>query len=111
MLTRGPRAKAANLYEYDLETGKLSDLTGEATDSTGEGAAVQGVVQISEDGSYVYFVAEGALAAGATAGQPNLYVSHEDGVPVFIATLAVDEGDWHAGSMRGKVVRSKIRPL
>jgi hypothetical protein len=111
--------KAANLYEYDLATGKLNDLTGESLDSTGEGAAVQGVVQISEDGSYLYFVANGALAAGASEQQCreeseeeatgavqkqsnlgcNLYVSHEGGAPVFIAKLEQgDESDWNAGS-------------
>ena len=54
---------------------------------------------MSEDGSYVYYIAEGALAAGATAGQPNLYVSHDAGAPVFIATLAEDDReDWDRGS-------------
>jgi hypothetical protein len=35
----------------------------------------------------VYFEATGALASGATAGQPNLYLYH-DGATTFIATLA-----------------------
>jgi hypothetical protein len=91
----GPADNAANLYEYDLGSGELVDLTGEETDATGEGAAVQGVATISEDGSYVYFVAEGRLAAGAAQGQPNLYVSHDGGGPVFIATLGgTDKTDW-----------------
>jgi hypothetical protein len=92
----GPDGDAANLYEYDLETRELTDLTGEAMDDTGEGAAVQGVVQVSGEGSYVYFVADGALAVGAVQGEPNLYVSHEGGAPVFIATLAEhgDITDW-----------------
>jgi hypothetical protein len=91
----GPDGNGANLYEYDVETGKLSDLTGETADDTGEGAAVQGVSQISEDGRYVYFVADGALAPGATEGEANLYVVHKDGAPVFIATLpANDISDW-----------------
>ena len=112
---------AANLYEYDLATGKLNDLTGETVDSTGNGAAVQGVAQISEDGSYVYFVADGVLtkepnARGERASQGsclpateqgsqspagaacNLYLAH-DGETKFIATLAKgDEPDWSAGS-------------
>jgi LSD1 subclass zinc finger protein len=88
----GSTSYAPNLYEYDLGTAKLTDLSVVAA---GEGAAVQGVVQISEDGSYVYFVADGALAEGATAGQPNLYVSHEARPPTFIATLAgKDITDW-----------------
>ena len=82
----GPEDNAANLYEYDVETGVLSDLT---VDTEGEGAAVLGVVNASEDGSYVYFVAEGKLAEGATSGKPNLYVYHHgEAKPKFIATLA-----------------------
>jgi hypothetical protein len=99
MVEVGTAHAAANLYEYDLETGLLSDLTPEATDSTGEGPDVQGVVQTSEDGAYVYFVAEGALASGATQGEANLYVVHDGGAPVFIATLPpADVSDWSGGS-------------
>jgi hypothetical protein len=78
-----------NLYEYDLDDGRLTDLT-----PTGE-ANVDGVSGASEDGSYVYFVAEGVLAAGATAGQPNLYLIHT-GVISFIASLdpTNDSCDW-----------------
>jgi WD40-like Beta Propeller Repeat len=86
-----------DLYEYDVEDGKLSDLTADSSET--EGANVQGVVQISEDGSYVYFVAKGVLAAGALAGAPNLYVSHEGDAPRFIVTLGegVDNNDWYGG--------------
>jgi hypothetical protein len=84
-----------DLYEYDLETGKLKDLT--VDDSDRDGAHVLGVSQISEEGSYVYFVAEGAISGHAVAGKPNLYVSHEGGGPTFIATLsALDITDWGA---------------
>ncbi len=78
-----------NLYVYDLETGKLTDLTPAAQ------AGVLGVAGASEDGSYFYFVAEGSLASGATAGEANLYVEHE-GTLSFIATLNAnrDRRDW-----------------
>ena len=53
-----------------------------------------GVVTASEDGSYVYFVAEGRLTTQANSeqeepvsGKPNLYLYHEGAVK-FIATLA-----------------------
>jgi len=97
----GPADNAANLYEYEPssepgEPGRLTDLT---VDASGDGAAVQAIAAMSEDGSYVYYIAEGVLAAGATAGQPNLYVSHDAGGPVFIATLAEDDReDWDRGS-------------
>ncbi len=84
-----PRENPGNdLYRYDLETGTLTDLT---VDTEGDGASVLGVVGASEDGSYVYFVAEGAFGAGE-GGKPNLYVWHEaadtEGAVSFIATLA-----------------------
>lgn len=97
----GPTGTAPNLYEYRLpsapdQAGTLRDLTVTEADN---GAAVLGVVQISEDGSRVYFVAEGKLANGATQGAPNLYAVEDGGPPSFIATLSRgDESDWHGGN-------------
>jgi hypothetical protein len=82
----GPADNAPNLYEYDLETGVLSDLTVDTNAGDTEGAALLGLVDASEDGSYVYFVAEGVLAEGAVSGKPNLYLHHAGRV-TFIATL------------------------
>jgi hypothetical protein len=82
-----------DLYRYEVDTGTLTDLTVDV--GSPNGADVQGVVGASEDGSYVYFVAEGELGEpreGATSGSPNLYVWHETsegaGTVEFIATLA-----------------------
>jgi hypothetical protein len=87
----GPEDNAPNLYEYDVETKQLTDLTVDefTANKTGDtdGAAVLGLVTAGEDGSYVYFVAEGNLAPGATSDEPNLYLSHAGHVS-FIATLA-----------------------
>jgi hypothetical protein len=90
-----------DLYEYDLETGVLTDLTVDklTVEKMGDpnGAKVLGVADISENGSYVYFVAEGALTVGENAEgkepvaeEPNLYVAHlENGswTTRFVATL------------------------
>ena len=101
-----------DLYVYDIEDGKLTDLT--VGSSNDEHAGVQGdVLGASEDGSYVYFVANGVLAAGGASGNCqsaegggrvpaqetcNLYVSHYDGTSwttTFIATLSgEDANDW-----------------
>jgi len=91
----GPEDNAANLYEYNFERPegqRLSDLSIDTGDSNGAG--VLGLVTASEDGSYVYFVAEGVLTSGKNgegrepvAGQPNLYLAHGGSVS-FIATLA-----------------------
>lgn len=92
-LTEGASATGADLYRYDAPARKLVDLT---PSTEAGGAAVQGVVGTSEDGSIVYFVADGVLAAGATAGQPNLYVDGGGG-PTFIATLRPEEDFEHPG--------------
>lgn len=85
-----------DLYEYDVATGKLADLTVDA----GEPADVLGGSGAAEDGSYVYFLARGVLSgtqknsagAVAVAGEENLYVRHE-GVTSFIATLIPGDPD------------------
>src|SRR5690606_4421961 len=59
-----------NLYRYNANTGQLTNIT------AGPDARVNGVSGVSDDGAYAYFVASGALASGATAGQPNLYLFH-----------------------------------
>ncbi len=92
----------SDLYELDLGSGQLSDLTvGDPA-----GADVQRVLGASEDGSYVYFVANGVLAQGASRGHCrvniqgggletcSLYVWHRDGgtgTTKFIATLSEDD--------------------
>jgi hypothetical protein len=67
-----------DLYEYRTEgesegPGKLTDLT----TADPAGACIYGVSAVSEDGSYVYFVAGGKLTASAEEGKPNLYVLHD----------------------------------
>ncbi len=102
-----------DLYECEIteEPGgapacKLRDLTAPA--SSAEGAAVQGVVGASEDGSYLYVVATGVLAPGARAGGENLYVLHNQGAAWstrFIATLSREDApDWGLATFAPKVV-------
>lgn len=57
-----------DLYQYDFtapEGRRLTDLTVDHNGADPLRANVQGVVGSSEDGAYVYFVADGALAPGA----------------------------------------------
>lgn len=85
---------ATNLYSYDTLTGTLTDLTPVAK------AEVLGVVNdASEDGSYLYFVATGALTSEpnslgeiAQAGGENVYLSH-DGMLSFIHTIVDPSGE------------------
>ena len=77
---------AGSLYEYNA--------TDAVTTNLASNGGVEGVIEASHDGTYVYFVAAGALAGNenterekAIEGQPNLYLSHEHEVS-FIATLS-----------------------
>ena len=63
-----------DLYSYSLGTGRLTDLTPDGKSSDSNGAGVLEFIGAATDGSRVYFTASGALAPGATSGQPNLYV-------------------------------------
>jgi hypothetical protein len=106
---QNPKERGQDLYQYNTETGELSDLTVDTR--PGENADVKGVLGIGEPegGSpYVYFMAGGVLAENTnsdgakattqTCQQPtyfnsyeqnapcNLYVFHE-GHTVYIATL------------------------
>jgi hypothetical protein len=93
-----------DLYEYDVESGELTDLTVDHNASDALGADVQGVIGASEDGEYVYFVADGVLTEGKNAegkepvaGDPNLYLSHA-GETTFIATLNAESDNPQGGS-------------
>ncbi len=88
-----------NLYRYS--NGKLTDLTPALH------AEVIGVSGISEDGSYVYFAADGVLSGSqanergetAQAGRPNIYLSHS-GTTTFIVTLGSIEDQALHGAVR-----------
>ncbi len=86
--TTGPNDEGSDLYRFDVDSGALTDITVDGTDAAG--AEVQGVLGGAEDGSSLYFVAKGVLAAGATAGQNNLYRWDQNGGPAgsieFIAS-------------------------
>jgi hypothetical protein len=86
-----------DLYRYDTASSALTDLTPLAG---GNGAEVRGVLGASEDGSRIYFAANGVLAAGASPGSCegpplgnaegacNLYL-WDEGTIEFIARLDV----------------------
>jgi hypothetical protein len=125
-LTPGPGGtiEGPDLYECAVVEGEGGELECELTDltpeSAGESGDVLGVPGASEDGSYVYFVANGVLpgtegngehetaAAGSckkVGGNPqatcNLYLRH-GGTTSFIAALSnADSPDWiRQGSLK-----------
>ncbi len=113
-----------DLYEAEVQGDAVSRLTlisrGGSGDATpGSGAGVLGVVRVSEDGSHVYFVAEGVLTGAngegesPSPGAKNLYMFVREcpgGEAVcadptertaFIATLsAEDRAVWSADDVR-----------
>ncbi len=123
-LVNGDTDSSVDLYKADIEEGEVTRLMqvsrGEGGDPTpGSGADVLGVARVSEDGSHVYFVAEGILTGtngegnAPTANKPNLYVyssecpGSSDGCsnPVehisFVATLSTGDGaDWQPADKR-----------
>ncbi|HXB65337.1 MAG TPA: hypothetical protein VNV42_10730 [Solirubrobacteraceae bacterium] len=111
-LTPQSGAQEQDLYECEIveEAGKLScRLTDLTPESGGRSAEMQGtVLGASEDGSYLYFVADGVLGDGAERGATqgacrrgapgtatcNLYEDH-DGTITFITALSQRDGnDW-----------------
>lgn len=96
----------ADLYEFDLNAApghRLTDLTVDRNPE--ESANVAMVTGASEDGSYVYFTASGALAQGARPGGCggnsgkgsqlcNLYVRHSGTTTLVAALSQKDFPDW-----------------
>lgn len=93
-----------NLYEYDFAAPAGQRVTEISATNEPTGAQVQGVSRISEDGSHVYFVAQGILTGGepnasgdhAQEGANNLYVYDTQAQQTsFIAALSSGDGaDW-----------------
>ncbi len=81
-----PTDAGHDLYSYDVATRELTDLTVDTDPAdVATGADVEAVLGASPEASYVYFVARGDLAPGATSGERNLYVTHA-GTTRFVAT-------------------------
>jgi hypothetical protein len=110
-----PGATGTNLYDYDFNA-PAGEQVSRISVGTPEPKVV-GVARVSEDGSHVYFVAQGVLTtepdpslpAGqqkAVMGADNLYVYQRDaadpaGRVSFIATLSSsDVHDWQAHDVR-----------
>jgi hypothetical protein len=97
------RITLEDLYRYDLATGKLTDLTA----GSGPGGT-EGVVGVSEDGSYVYFVANAVLAKGAQPGDCangigscNLYMWHTGTITLIGRVDGNDLRAWEPSHVAG----------
>ena len=89
--------KACHLYGYDVDNGGLVDLSASAPNAANtQGAAVQGVMAVSGDGSTVYFAARGQLVLGKGrtyaqnlqgGGFANVYRYHEDEPLAYVGSI------------------------
>jgi hypothetical protein len=121
--TAAPGEPDLYVDEFGPEVGQPGTIK-DLTVASSVHANVQGVVGNSEDGSYVYFVAQGALAAGAPSGREcsreetieaveheidhprpaagcNFYVWHAGAVR-FIATLSPLDNSMNAADAYGE---------
>jgi hypothetical protein len=114
-LTKDAGLKGSDLYLCELGAVGASALKCAVKDLTpvpasgqpgaNESAQVTQALGVSRDGSYVYFLAKGVLAAGATPGG-NLYVAHEhegSWTTTFIASPQ-DVGITHVVSADGQLL-------
>jgi hypothetical protein len=103
----GRGGPGGELYVCEIGEGAGGEPECELTDLT-PGAEIEGsvIVGASEDGSYVYFVSDGALAPGAQLGPgtrstTNLYMTHDAGgrwETTLVATLSTrDSADFPGG--------------
>jgi hypothetical protein len=118
----GAADQTRNLYQYEVASGKLTDLTPDSHDAGG--ADVRGVLGSGAEGASVYFVARGALAEGGEVGEENLYHYQRSGSEStisFIAQLETESSEpgsdarnWSSGfgsfedGDRGKTARVSV---
>jgi hypothetical protein len=108
-LTDDASPEGSDLYRCEIPAGASATGCATLTDVSvplggpGESGEVQGLAAgVSDDGSRIYFVAEGVLDTApndsdetATAGEPNLYLWQQGEGARFIATLSDrDSNDW-----------------
>lgn len=105
--------QGSDLYEFNVGSGTLRDLSADPNLADQNGAEVQGVLGASEDGSYVYFVASAVLAGANREGRSpssgdNLYLWHESpgGPPItFVASLSGNDRNAWSPSVRRRTAR------
>jgi hypothetical protein len=82
---------AGNIYRFDT-----TDESTDQVSSTGDGE----IVNVSADGSHVYFVSHSAINGQGAPGQPNLYV-WSAGSTSFIRTIAASDLVRTSGDVEG----------
>jgi hypothetical protein len=92
----GGNGAGCDLYEYSVDTGKLTDLSVPHPDTTNvAGAGVVGVLGASGDGDYVYFAARGQLVPGEGSSEAanlandtySVYLAHNGSIE-YVARIS-----------------------
>ena len=101
-LTSDDTDSSSDLYQYDVASGTLSRLS---TGASGTGAGVAGLVNYTDDGSTLYFLATGLLVPGqGVQGSPNLYVLRNGQIGFVATLLAADSAPLAAGATANRPV-------
>jgi hypothetical protein len=80
-----------DIRRFDTGTEDTDQVTG-----TGDGK----IVNVSADGSHVYFVSESQIGGEGEAGKPNLY-GWNDGATTYIATVVPSDLEQTSGKLNG----------
>jgi hypothetical protein len=105
----------SDLYEYDFDaTGQKLRLVTGSSDPSGANVRPSGLLRVSNDGAYVYFVATGRALAGENnrgvspqPGANNLYVYHREagqtsGTTTFVGALGSSFNNYPQASSTGR---------
>jgi hypothetical protein len=105
----------SDLYEYDFDaTGQKLRLVTGSSDPSGANVRPTGLLRVSDDGAYVYFVAAGRALAGENnrgvspqPGANNLYVYHRaagqaSGTTTFVGALGSSFNNYPQTSSTGR---------
>lgn len=112
----GAGTTACDLYDYNVETGQLKDISADPNSADPRGAVVQGVMTVTPDGSTVYFAARGQLVPGSgnTYAQniaqfegyaANVY-RYQGGVLTYVGRLT--NGDLGSGSASHTLIHTPV---
>jgi len=92
--------KACDLYRYDVDSGQLTDVSADSNPKDSKGAVLQGVLDVSEDGSVVYFATRGQLIPG----KGRTYAQNTIGSFASVYRWSEGEGVGYVGSLTKRQV-------
>jgi len=106
---------ACDLYDYNVETGQLTNISADTNPADTKGSVTQGVVAVSDDGSTVYFAARGQLVPGEGptykqnlqgVGFTSVYRWHEGDLDYVARLNASDLASVSQNNRQGSLIRN-----